>query len=264
MTSKIHPSAIVSASAEVADGVEIGPFCVVEAGARLASGVRLISHVSIAEGTELGADTLVYPFATLGHAPQDTRYKGEPTFLKIGARNVIREHVSMHRGTPAAAGETLVGSDNLFMAGSHVAHDCKVGSNVIFANNATLGGKTEVEDRVTLGGLSAVHQLGRVGFGAFIGGGAPVTGDVIPFGMVDNHGRLSGLNLVGLKRRGASRETIALLRKAYRSLFHGAGVFSDRVGECRSELGEVPEVARVLDFIDAGERRPLCMPALQR
>lgn len=264
MSPAIHPTAIVSPTAELGHGVEIGPYCVVEDEVRLGDRVRLISHVSVAERTVIGAQSTVYPFATLGHPPQDLGYQGEPTRLVIGERNVIREHVSMHRGTSRFAGETIVGSGNLFMAGSHVAHDCVVGSGVVFANNATLGGVVQIEDKVTLGGLSAVHQLGRVGFGAFVGGGAPVTGDVIPFGMVDNHGRLSGLNFVGLRRQGASRETVATLRRAYRFVFHGEGVFAERVRQCAAEFGGVTEVDQMLGFVTADDRRPLCMPAVSK
>lgn len=264
MSAQIHPNAIVSPKAHLGDDVRIGPFCMVGPEVVLHDRVELVSHVSVDGITILGGDTKVYPFVTLGHPPQDTRYKGEPTSLEIGERNTIREHVSMHRGTEYGRQVTRVGSDNLFMAGSHVAHDCVVGDKVVMANNATLGGLSEVGDSVIMGGLSAVHQFGRVGFGAFIGGGAPVTGDVIPYGMVDNHGRLGGLNIVGLRRRGATRDTISILRSAYRKLFFGSGVFSDRLSECNEEYGKSPEVARVLDFIKSLDHRPLCMPEPRR
>jgi UDP-N-acetylglucosamine acyltransferase len=260
MSSSIHPSSVIEPGARLADGVEVGPFCVVGANVSLGEGVRLLSHVSIAGHTTIGGGTVVYPGAALGHPPQDKKFKGEPTRLIVGANNQIREHVTMHLGTVSGRGETVVGSGGFFMAGAHIGHDCIVGDNVVFANNATLGGMVVVEDGVIMGGLSAVHQLGRIGKFAFIGGGAPVTGDVIPFGMVDNHGGLHGLNLVGLKRRGVPRETINQLRAAYRHLFEGEGVFDARVDELAARSDLPAEIRMILDFIHAGQKRPLCVP----
>ncbi len=256
----IHPLAVVEPGAELSDGVEVGPFCAVGPRAKLANGVKLLSHVSVAGDTSIGERTVVHPFAALGHPPQDLKYKGEDTRLIIGSDNILREQVTMHLGTANGRGETVVGSRGLYMVGAHVGHDCIVGDNVTFANNATLGGFVCVDSFVIMGGLSAVHQLGRVGKYAFIGGGAPVTGDVIPFGMVDNHGRLHGLNLVGLKRRGFARETINLLRAVYRELFHGEGNFDARVDKIADQHGGVAEVAMIIDFIRAGEKRGLCTP----
>ncbi len=260
MSADIHPSAIVSPQAELGSDVTVGAFSIVGPHVKLGDRVHLTSHVSIEGHTAIGPDTRVSPFVTLGHAPQDARYKDEPTELHIGARNTIREHVSMHRGTAYGKTKTVVGSDNLFMAGSHVAHDCVVGDRVVMANNATLGGLSELQDAVIMGGLSAIHQFCRVGFGAFIGGGAPVTGDVIPFGMVDNHGRLAGLNIVGLRRRGASKDTIGRIRSAYRLLFTGEGHFAERLDQCEQEYADQPEVARLVQFIRSADHRPLCMP----
>lgn len=260
MGASIHPQAIVERGAELGEGVEIGPFCTIGPKVRLGDGVKLLSHVSIAGSTTIGPRTVIRPFAALGHPPQDTRYKGEDTRLTIGADNIIHEHVTMQLGTPAGRGETIVGDKGFYMVGAHVGHDCVVGGSVTFANNATLGGKVVIGDFVTIGGLSAVHQLGRVGPYAFIGGGAPVTGDVIPFGMVDNHGGLHGLNLVGLKRRGFPRQTINTLRAVYRELFEGEGHFDDRVAAVRKAHGDVREVAMIVEFIDAGQKRPLCIP----
>ena len=260
MTSTIHPTAIVSPKAELGDGVEIGAFCTVGPDVTLDSHVRLVSHISITGHTSVGAKTIIYPFAAIGHPPQDNKYRDEPTTLLIGQRNTIREHVSFHRGTMTGRQETRIGDDNLFMVGSHVAHDCIVGNKTTFANNATLGGMVEIEDNVILGGLSAVHQLGRVGQGAFIGGGAPVTGDVIPFGMVNNHGRLHGLNLVGLQRRGVDRQTINGMRRAYRLLFSGEGRFEDRMQFVADQFSDNENVKQILDFIEGGKRRPICMP----
>lgn len=256
----IHPSAIVEAGAELADGVEIGPFCTVSSKAVLSENVRLISHVSIAASTTVGARTVIYPFAALGHPPQDNKYKGEDTLLIVGEDNQIREGASLHRGTVQGRGRTVVGDKCFIMNGAHIGHDGLIGNGVTFATHSVTGGLAIVEDSVILGGNSAIHQLGRVGMGAFIGGCAPVVGDVIPYGMVDNSGGLHGLNTVGLKRRNVSRETIHLLRNVYQVLFHGAGYFEDRLVSLTKLHSDVPEVKRILDFIDAGEKRPLCMP----
>ena len=260
MAVRIHPTAIVATGAELADGVEIGPFCVVSSVARLAENVRLISHVSIAGSTTVGARTVVYPFVALGHPPQDNKFKGEDTQLIIGTDNQIREGACLHIGTIQGRGRTVVGNKCLIMNGAHVGHDGIIGNGVTLATHAVTGGLATVEDSVILGGNCAIHQLGRVGMGAFIGGCAPVVGDVIPYGMVDNSGSLHGLNIVGLKRRGVSRETIHLLRSIYQELFDGAGYFEDRLASVTERHSGVPEVKRILDFIDAGEKRPLCVP----
>lgn len=260
MAVTIHPTAIVEPGAELADGVDIGPFCLVSSRARLAEGVRLVSHVSISGSTTIGARTSVYPFAALGHAPQDTKYKGEDTKLIIGSDNLIREGAVLHIGTIQGRGQTVVGDRCMLMNGCHVGHDGIIGSGVIFSTHAVTGGLAVVEDSVIIGGNAAIHQLGRVGYGAFIGGCAPVVGDVIPYGMVNNHGFLDGLNIVGLKRRGATRERIHILRGVYRDLFHGRGYFEDRVADVQARHGDLPEVARILAFIQNGEKRPLCVP----
>lgn len=260
MAVTIHPTAIVERGAELADGVEVGPFSTVSARARLAQGVRLVSHVSIAGSTHIGERTVVWPFAALGHAPQDTKYKGEDTKLIIGSDNIIREGAVLHIGTVQGRGQTTIGNKCMFMNHAHVGHDGIVGNGVIYSSHALSGGLAVIDDAVIIGGNSAIHQLGRVGYGAFIGGGAPVVGDVIPYGMVDGQGGLNGLNIVGLKRRGASRETIHTLRGVYRDLFHGEGYFEDRLARVDDAHGAVPEVARVIAFIRASEKRPLCVP----
>ncbi|MBK8841237.1 MAG: acyl-ACP--UDP-N-acetylglucosamine O-acyltransferase [Hyphomonadaceae bacterium] len=260
MAVSIHPTAIVDKGAELADGVEIGPFCVVSGKARLDVGVRLVSHVSVAGSTTIGPRTQVFPFAALGHPPQDTKYKGEDTKLIIGADNLIRESATFHLGTVQGRGETVIGSRGFFMNGAHIGHDNIVGNNVIYATHAVSGGLATINDFVILGGNSAIHQLGRIGVGGFIGGCAPVVGDVIPFGMVDHHGHLNGLNIVGLKRRGATRETIHMLRAVYRELFYGEGFFEDRLEMVAERYAAVPEVMHIVDFIRVGEKRPLCTP----
>jgi UDP-N-acetylglucosamine acyltransferase len=260
MGANIHPTSIVERGAELGEGVEVGPFCTIGPMVKLAEGVRLVSHVTVAGNTCVGARTVVYPGAALGHPPQDLKFKGEDTRLRIGADNVIREHVTMHLGTVTGRQETRVGDKGFFMACSHVGHDCIVGNGVVMGNNTPLGGMAAVDDFVILGGNAAIHQFGRVGKYAFIGGGAPVVGDVIPFGMVDNHGRLHGLNLIGLKRRGFKRETINDLRAVYRELFLGSGHFDDRLAAIAKRHANSPEVMMVIDFINAGQKRGLCLP----
>jgi UDP-N-acetylglucosamine acyltransferase len=261
MSVDVHPTALVAKGADLADGVFIGPYSIVGPQVRLHERVRLLSHVVIDGRTDVGADTVIHPFASLGGAPQHVAYKGEETQLIVGARNVIREHVTMHTGTMMDHGVTRVGADGLFMIASHVAHDCVVGDHVIFANNATLGGHVKIGDYVFMGGLSAVHQHTRIGRYAFTGGGAVVTKDIIPYGSVwGNHAHLEGLNLVGLKRRGFSREAINDLRATYRLLFAPEGTFQERLEDVADTYAASVEVREIVEFIRAEANRPLCMP----
>jgi UDP-N-acetylglucosamine acyltransferase len=261
--SAIHPTAIVDKSVEIGADVEIGPYCIVGPNVKLGARTRLIAHVFIERETTLGEDNTVHPYATLGQPAQDTSYKGEPTTLIIGARNTIREHVSMHRGTMRSRAETKVGNGGFFMAQSHVAHDCIVGDNVIFAQGATLGGHTQVGDHVIMGGLSAMHQNGRIGHHAFVGGLAAVVADVIPYGSVfGNHAQLAGLNVVGLKRRGFTRDAIHDLRAAYRLLFAEEGTFQERLEDVAELYAHVEQVREIVAFIRADAQRPLCMPKI--
>ncbi len=258
---KIDPTAQVADGARLADGVEVGPYCVVGPDVTLGAGVRLISHVHVAGITGIGAGTVVYPFASLGTPPQSVHYKGEPTRLTIGANCVIREGVTMNTGTAGDRGETKVGDRSMFMVGSHVAHDCVVGSDVVFANNATLGGHCTVGDFVFFGGLSAAHQFARIGEYAVVGGMTGVEFDVIPFGAVlGARGELGGLNLVGLKRRKFSRETIHALRAAYRALFFGPGTLAERVDAVAADYAAEANVQKIVSFIRAGGRRRLTLP----
>lgn len=258
---KIHPTAIVHEHAKLADTVEVGAFSTVGPGVTLADGVKLVSHVVIEGVTSIGEGCVIHPFASLGGAPQHLGYKGEPTQLIIGDRNIIREHVTMNTGTVAGGGVTRVGSDSLYMTASHVAHDCVVGNHVVFANNATLGGHVQVGDFVFLGGLAAVHQFSRVGRYAFIGGVSAVTKDIIPFGSVWGvHAHLEGLNLVGLKRRGFSREEINDLRSSYRLLFAEEGTFQERLEDVARVFAGSERVMEIVDFIRADANRPLCQP----
>ncbi len=257
----IHPTAVIEDGAETGNA-DIGAYCHVSAGAKLHDGVKLHSHVVVDGDTEVGANTIVHPFAVLGGPPQHLQYKNEKTRLVIGANNVIREHVTMNRGTQSGGGVTSVGSNGFFMTGAHIAHDCSVGDNAIFANNATLGGHVSIGSFAFLGGLCAVHQFSRIGDYAFIGGCAAVTADIIPFGSaVGNHAHLVGLNVVGLKRRNFSREAIHNLRAAYKTLFSNEVTFNERVECVRESFVNSPEVLRVLEFIDAAGSRPLMTPA---
>jgi len=258
---RIHPTAIVDAGAKLAKDVEIGPFCIVGAEVALGEGVRLASHVVVEGLTEIGEGCVIHPYACLGAPPQHSGHKGEATRLSIGKRNIVREQVTMHCGTAMGRGVTAVGSDGFFMVGVHIGHDCVVGDKVIMANNATLGGHVVVGDHVIMGGLSAVHQNTRIGRHAFVGGMAGVNHDVIPFGNVwGNHAHLEGLNLVGLKRRGFSRETINTLRAAYRMLFAEEGTFQERLDDTEAAYARSPEVMEIVDFVRADADRPLTTP----
>jgi len=258
----IDSSARVADGATIADSAEIGPFCVVGPDVVLGEGVRLMSHVSVQGATTIGARTQVFPFASLGTAPQSVHYKGERTELVIGTDCMIREHATANTGTAGGRGITRIGDGVMMMTGSHVAHDCTIGNHVIFANNATLGGHVEVGDHVFLGGLCAVHQYTRIGSQVMVSGLTGVREDVIPFGYVlGQAGRLVGLNTIGMKRRGFTRTDLHTARAAYRDLFFGEGVFSDRLAHMR-EVAETSEFARaIVEFIDAGKNRPLCRPA---
>jgi UDP-N-acetylglucosamine acyltransferase len=257
----IHPTAVVQDGATLADDVFVGPFCTVGAKVTLGAGVRLISHVVVEGVTRIGEGTTVHPFAVLGGAPQHLGHKGEDTELVIGARNTIREHVTMHTGTVSGRGVTRVGNDGLFMVGIHIAHDCIVGDSVVMANNATLGGHITVGDFVFMGGLSAVHQFCSIGRYAFVGGMAAVNGSVIPYGSVwGNHAHLEGLNLIGLKRRGFSRDTIRDMRTAFRLLFAEEGAFQERIDDAARVYANSPEVMEIIDFVRAEDGRKLTLP----
>ncbi len=259
--SQIHPTAIIDPKAQLGTDVSIGPFCTVGPNVTLGDGVQLVSHVVIDGHTQIGAQTLIHPMAFLGGPPQHLAHKGEPTELVVGERNVIRENVTMHTGTVGGGGITRVGSDSLYMVGAHVAHDCIVGNNVTFANSATLGGHVQVGDFVFMGGLSAVHQFTRIGRYAFVGGGGVVTKDIIPYGSVwGNHAHLEGLNLVGLKRRGFSREAINNLRAAYRLMFADEGTFQERLDDVSEVYHASSEVMEIVNFIRSDANRPICLP----
>lgn len=257
----IHPSSVVDPQAKLADSVSIGPFCVVGANVELGDDVVLHSHVVVDGDTSIGAGTEIYPFACIGLAPQDLKFRGEKTRLEIGARNKIREYVTMNPGTEGGGALTKVGDDCLFMVGSHVAHDCVVGHHVILANNATLAGHVRLGDFAIVGGLSAVHQFVRIGPHAMIGGMSGVEHDVIPYGSVmGDRASLCGLNIVGLKRRGFDKETIHRMRSAYRMLFADEGTIKERVDDVSDVFGEEEAVAQILEFVRAQSSRGLTQP----
>ncbi len=262
----IHPSAEIHVQAVVEDGVEIGaktivgPFCVIGPNVRLGAGVVVKSHAVVTGRTEIGDETTIFPFASIGEIPQDLKFKGEDTRLIVGKRNRIREGVTMNTGTAGGGGETRVGDDGLFMANSHVAHDCIVGDRVIMANNACLAGHCVVADDVIIGGLSGVHQWVRIGRGAIIGAVTMVTNDVIPHGLVQGpRGNLDGLNLVGLKRKGVAREDITALRAAYQMLAQGEGAFQDRARRLDAET-DSDYVREVTEFILGASDRSFLTP----
>lgn len=255
---RIHPTAVIEPGAVIGEGCEIGPFCVLGPQVRLDRGVVLKSHVVVAGETSIGEETMLFPFASIGEVPQDLKFRGEKVRLEIGARNRIREYVTMNPGTEGGGGVTRVGNDGLFMAGSHVAHDCQIGDRVILVNNASVAGHCHLEDDVIIGGLSGVHQWVRIGRGAMIGAVCMVTADVIPFGLVQGpRGHLDGLNLVGLKRRGVSRDEIHALRDMLGRL--GAGSFRDTARKM-AETQNGPMVQEVLDFILGPSDRSFLAP----
>ena len=275
----IHATAVVSSEAEVAPGVEVGPFTVIEAGARLAAGTRigphcaiggnvslgegceLLSHVVVAGRTTIGARARIFPFASLGHQPQDLKYSGEPSTLTIGTDCLIREGVTMNPGTRGGGMETVVGDHCAFLANSHVGHDSRVGHHVIFSNNVMLAGHCIVDDYVIIGGGAAVIQYTHVGAHAFVGGMSGLENDLIPYGMaVGNRARLSGLNIVGLQRRGFSREQIHALRQAYRLLFADEGTLKERLEDVASSFVDNPIVQEIVAYIRSDRKKSLCTP----
>lgn len=257
----VHPTAIVDPRAELAAGVEICPYAVIGPHVRLMEGVRVAAHAVIDGRTVIGAGSQIFPFASIGQIPQDLKYKGEPSELVIGANNTIREYVTMNPGTTGGGMVTRVGSHGLFMVGVHIAHDCQVGDHVVMANNATLAGHVEVGDWAFFGGLCAVHQFARVGRHAMIGGMSGVEHDVIPYGSVmGNRARLAGLNIVGLKRRGFTREQIHTLRTAYRLLFAQEGTMAERLSDVEEIYHDNEVVMEIVAFIRADSSRAICQP----
>ena len=258
---QIHSTAIIEQGAGLGEGAVIGPYCCVGGMVELGDGVRLHSHVVVAGKTTIGPNTHVYPFASIGHPPQDLKYKGEESELVIGANNVIREHATMNPGTAGGGMITRIGNNCLFMVGAHVAHDCDIADHVVMANNATLAGHVAVDDFAILGGLSAVHQFCRIGRHAMIGGMSGVENDVIPYGSVTgNRARLDGLNIVGLRRRGFSRSEVAAMRKAYRLLFAQEGTMAERLEDVAEMYKDNDAVMEIVGFIRSDSSRAICQP----
>ena len=242
----IHPSAVIADTAQIGAGCEIGPFCVIGPDVVLGDGVTLKSHVVVDGDTHIGSGSTIFPFAVIGEIPQDLKFAGERTQLRIGARNRIREHVTINTGTAQGGGITRIGDDGLFMAGCHIAHDAQIGDRVIIVNSSAVAGHCVIEDDVIIGGLCGVHQWVRIGQGAIIGAVTMVTNDVVPHGLVQGpRGVLDGLNLVGLKRKGVDRADITALRAAFQMLKDGEGNFQDRA----RKLGTESDSAYVQDMV---------------
>ena len=255
MATFIHETAIISPEAKIGEECHVGAFCTVGDYVVLGRGVRLESHVVVDGRTSIGDDTRVFPFASIGLAPQDLKYSGEPTATESGKRNHIREFVTIHRGTDGGGGLTKIGDDNLLMAQAHVAHDCQIGNNVIMANAATLAGHVEIADRANVGAYSGVHQFCRVGLEAFVGGYSVVVKDAPPYAIIQgNHAKCYGLNKVGLKRRGYSKETIEKLHHAYHLLLTAKLNTSQAVERIKEEIVDCPEVDILVEFIQTSKR----------
>ena len=260
-SASMHPSAVVESGANIAAGCQIGPFCHVGPEVTLHEGVVLKSHAVVTGLTEIGAETVIFPFANIGDIPQDLKYAGEKTQLIVGKRNRIREGVTMNTGTDGGGGITRVGDDNLFMTGAHVGHDAIVGNHVVVANQSAIAGHCIIEDGVIIGGLSGIHQFVRIGRGAIIGAVTMVTNDVIPYGLVQGpRGALDGLNLVGLKRRGVAKEDITALRAAYQALAQGEGAFQERARRLSEDAPNSQYVRDVVDFVLKGSDRSFLTP----
>ena len=258
----IDPTARVEDGAVIGDGTTVGPYCIVGPHAVIGANCQLISHVQVMGHTTIGSDCVISPFVVLGGAPQDLSYKGEPTRLEIGSGCTLREGVTMNVGTAKGGGLTKVGDRGYFMNNSHVGHDCVVGNDVIFATSATLGGHCEIGDFVYIGGLSAVHQFTRIGPQVMVGGVCGVRGDVIPFGLVNGqYAVLEGLNIIGMKRRKFTKQRLATVRAFYQKLFHGPGIFAERLQSVQPMAADDPAIAEILTFIANGKLRPLCLPA---
>lgn len=260
--SQIHPTAIVEDGAKIGNGVKIGPYAIVGRDAELGDEVELVSHAIVTGRTQIGARTRIFPFASIGHQPQDLKFKGEPSTLVVGEECIIREGVTMNPGTEGGGMTTVVGNRCVFLANSHVGHDCQVGNNVILSNNVMLAGHVTVGDYVIVGGGAAVIQFARVGNHAFLGGMSGLEHDLIPYGMaLGNRAYLSGLNIVGLQRRGFSRADIHDLRRAYRLMFAAEGTMAERVSDVSEEFSGHPIVVEIVEFIREGGKRSLCTPA---
>ena len=256
----IHNSSVIDKKAKVSKTVKIGPFCYVGPEVELSDGVELVSNVHIEGNTSIGKGTKIFPFACLGTQPQDLKFKGEKNSLQIGDNNLIREYVTINPGTEGGGSKTIIGNNCLFMISSHIAHDCKIGNNVIIANNVPLGGHVIIEDSVVIGGNSAVQQFTRIGRLAMIGGMTGVLKDVIPFGLsTGNRNTLKGLNLIGLRRHKYDNQKIIGLDKAYKEIFSSQN-FHENLNKINGEYKDNELVGEVIKFIEKDKKRPICSP----
>lgn len=257
----VHPLALVERGAQLGRGAKIGPFCHIGPSVELGSGVELLSHVVVAGRTQIGSRTRIFPFASIGHAPQDLKYRGEPSSLIVGADCIIREGVTINPGTQAGGMVTRVGDRCAFLAHAHIGHDCQIGNDVVLSNNVMIAGHVTIGDWTALGGGAAVIQFTRIGAHAFLGGVSGLDHDLIPYGLaVGNRAHLAGLNLVGLKRRGFSREAINELRRAYRLLFAPEGTLQERIADVTKAFAGDSHVKAILDFLSETGDRSICMP----
>jgi UDP-N-acetylglucosamine acyltransferase len=261
MTTQIHPTAIVDPKAQLGENVRIGAYAIVGEHVKLHDHVELKSHVVVEGRTTVGEKSIIYPFASIGHAPQDLKYHGEPSELIIGKNNSIREHTTMNPGTESGIMKTVIGDNCLFMMSTHVAHDCIIGNNVIMANNATLAGHVQVGDHALIGGLAAVLQFVRIGAHAVIGGMSGVESDVIPYGRVKGErASLAGLNLIGLERNGFSKDQVRNLQRAFNELFSDEGTLDQRIEMVSNDFSTDNAVMQIIDFARSKTRYPLCTP----
>ena len=259
----IHKSSVINSKAKIGKDVKIGPFCFVGANVQLDDGVELISNIHIEGNTKISKGTKIYPFASIGTAPQDLKYKGEANSLEIGENNVIREYVTINPGTVGGGSKTVVGNNCLFMISSHVAHDCKIGNNVVIANNVPLGGHVTIEDSVVIGGNSAVQQFTRIGRLAMIGGMTGVLKDVIPFGLsFGNRNYLKGINLIGLRRKKYDNKKIMELDEAYEKIFSSNNL-QENLSKINGEYQGNDLVKEVTNFIEKDKKRPICTPLFE-
>lgn len=255
MNKKIHPTAIIDPKAHIDEGVHVGPFCIIGGGAKIKKGTRLASNVIIEGDTEIGENCQIHPFASIGFAPQDLKYKGEKTGVKIGDNNVLREYMTIHRASVGGDGFTEIGSNNFLMAYVHVAHDCKVGNNVIMANLATLAGHVAVDDYTYIGGHTVVHQFTRIGGYSMVGGFSGVGQDIPPYTMASGpRAKLYGLNSVGLKRNGFSDETINDLKRAYKIIFREKHTLKEALKKVQKDFPHSKEIKYLVEFIEKNKR----------
>jgi UDP-N-acetylglucosamine acyltransferase len=252
----IHPTALVDPKAEIGENVDIGPYSVIEKGVSLGERTKIGPHVVVREGTQIGKRCQIYQFSSVGEAPQATAYRGEPTLLQIGDHNIVREYVTLHRGSVKGGGKTVLGNENFIMAYSHIAHDCQVGNHVVMANGATLGGHILIEDHAIIGGLAAIHQFCRIGTHAMVSGLTGVSQDISPYMMAaGDRAKLYGLNSVGLRRHQFSEQEIKALKKAYRIIFRSGLPLAKAIKAVEEDdIFQIPKVQHLLQFIQHSKR----------